>query len=753
MFLKAQLDKNADDQSESILLNWKVPVLGVVVVLTRYFSRHYPGYLLVFSHLFGVQTLQADDLGYLTPAWPKQVFSIPNADTVQDIRIPDFFQGQLYLKVEGADGGRSSIECTFTDSVAAGGPGALASTIFTVGTESGNIPAGSTLRFIIGRRGGSIDSQNPAGGGGGGGSGVYYSSEKTNDEWVLLLGAGGGGGGRTRCVDGNGLGVAGAYGRYSGDGYKTCNENKICTDWGTGHGSGSMGGQVYYHLGYGDGGGANSDSGGGGGGTGGAGESGFGGGDGGGKGEPGPLEDSMFPTAPGGAGSGPSGNGGRGWGGGGGGLGGYNDWSGGGGGGYAGGGGNGGGGGTHVPENHRQIIYLVTENELSTLRGFRAGTRVLQDGLAAYALYPTSGSRVIASDTEVTSDYTLFNAQSWVIESGVVLTIGQGVDLNIQAGAELINNGTIVNRGTIFSQGVIDNNNGAIISTIAPGRITNLGSITNDGSIYSCYYPIEGNDPSGNGVIAGCLLSADKGGESVCQAILGGIWTADTCAIDDFQLNLGRLLEIGAGATLFLNSGATLTNDGAIINLGEIDNSLGMVNDCGSWIGKNPTPNPVRDCILSENAAFCKNDLGARWNEIANTCTSGGYTVAEGEVLELNEGLLLYIQGQLENFGTVNNHGSVINQSRITNHESANINNYGRILTDLSFDSSLIFNRGYFTNFGYLYIDTDAIFDLDNSGLLYERCGSTYEGKDPINNGHDGITVEFCQVIFEDGFE
>ena len=119
----------------------------------------------------------------------------------------------------------------------------------------------------------------------------------------------------------------------------------------------------------------------------------------------------------------------------------------------------------------------------------------------------------------------------------------------------------------------------------------------------------------------------------------------------------------------------------------------------------------------------------------------------------MNEGLLLYIKGHLENFGTVNNHGSVINQSRITNHENANINNYGRMLTDLSFDSSLIFNQGYFTNFGYLYIDSDAIFDLDNFGALYERCGSTYEGKDPINNGHDGITVEFCPVIFEDAFE
>lgn len=79
----------------------------------------------------------------------------PNVE--QDFTVPAGFRGRLSLQVEGADGGNSRATYT-TDSgnitaFGEGGSRARVSANFYVGTSTYAIPGGSTLRFIVGRKG------------------------------------------------------------------------------------------------------------------------------------------------------------------------------------------------------------------------------------------------------------------------------------------------------------------------------------------------------------------------------------------------------------------------------------------------------------------------------------------------------------------------------------------------------------------------------------------------------------------------
>ncbi len=191
-------------------------------------------YVATLSFLPGMDTAQGANLN-----WDPYVYwyavgsSDPN--TVKDFTVPTGFTGQLSLQVEGADGGNSrSIYGTFLGDITAfgeGGPGARVSANFNIGPGTYDIPGGSTLRFIIGRKGESgneiiiggvsypqLESQNRRGGSGGGGSAVYLKLPGSSD-WILLAGAGGGGGAYSDTVELIPVSGNGYYGRHYGDGY------------------------------------------------------------------------------------------------------------------------------------------------------------------------------------------------------------------------------------------------------------------------------------------------------------------------------------------------------------------------------------------------------------------------------------------------------------------------------------------------------------------------------------------------------
>ena len=159
--------------------------------------------------------------------------------TYQDFKIPDDFVGVIYFRMFGGDGGFADAQedgsCLFK-----GGAGAEVYQELIVGDGDNEIPAGTTIRFIIGGKG---ESQGTNGGtaivwyagGGGGGTGIlaqFYEPNQGN-YWLILSAAGGGGGGYAKVF----LGCSGES-SHGGSGVTTRNGENVDDHEGGVHGSG-----------------------------------------------------------------------------------------------------------------------------------------------------------------------------------------------------------------------------------------------------------------------------------------------------------------------------------------------------------------------------------------------------------------------------------------------------------------------------------------------------------------------------------
>ena len=158
--------------------------------------------------------------------------------TYQDFKIPDDFVGVIYFRMFGGDGGFADAQqdgsCLYK-----GGAGAEVYQELIVGDGDNEIPAGSTIRFIIGGRG---ESQGTNGGavivyycgGGGGGTGILA---KINDNWVILSTAGGGGGAYAKVFNG----FCAQENRHGGSGVTSINGESVGDREGGVHGLGGQG--------------------------------------------------------------------------------------------------------------------------------------------------------------------------------------------------------------------------------------------------------------------------------------------------------------------------------------------------------------------------------------------------------------------------------------------------------------------------------------------------------------------------------
>lgn len=102
---------------------------------------------------------------------------------------------KITFTLNGGDGGSATVD-KYTS---LGGQGATVVATFDVGNGPGQIPVGSTLRYMVGVGGTSTITESSlsfgfVGAGGGGGSGVWYAPPGSNN-FTLLAVAGGGGGG------------------------------------------------------------------------------------------------------------------------------------------------------------------------------------------------------------------------------------------------------------------------------------------------------------------------------------------------------------------------------------------------------------------------------------------------------------------------------------------------------------------------------------------------------------------------------
>ena len=128
-------------------------------------------------------------------------YSVNYNGTYQDFIVPGN-AARIILNLKGGDGGKARVR--YSDGLAItntcnadGGEGATVAATFAVGNGAGKIPAGSTIRFIVGGVGESGNTNNTfAGwqtGGGGGATGILYKAPGMSNFEPLAIAGGGGG--------------------------------------------------------------------------------------------------------------------------------------------------------------------------------------------------------------------------------------------------------------------------------------------------------------------------------------------------------------------------------------------------------------------------------------------------------------------------------------------------------------------------------------------------------------------------------
>ena len=160
-------------------------------------------FILTFPSLFS----QYQNNGFLIDDGLEHTIPSNDPATYEDLKIPaNTSYNFIRLSVKGADGGRKNPPSAGDKHTKGGGEGAMVKGTFVIGNSTGEIPPGSTLRFIVGHHGGNTSSHGFSGGGGGGGTGVILipvGEENDSDNWVVLaVGGGGAGAGADCCYNG-----------------------------------------------------------------------------------------------------------------------------------------------------------------------------------------------------------------------------------------------------------------------------------------------------------------------------------------------------------------------------------------------------------------------------------------------------------------------------------------------------------------------------------------------------------------------
>ncbi|TNE47012.1 MAG: hypothetical protein EP344_19880 [Bacteroidetes bacterium] len=168
----------------------------------------------------------------------------------EEFMVPYTNYQYMTIRTEGADGGMRDVKEAWgaTRFKVKAGAGATIIGTYEIGTGDDQIPPGSFLRVVVGKKGDTRTGQTTAGCRGGGGTGVFVR-RYDDPEWRLLQVAGGGGGAYSDCCTVKKEGRSAETGRDGGDGGGTSQY----IDGGTNGGDGDVGGGLGLHDGYGGG--------------------------------------------------------------------------------------------------------------------------------------------------------------------------------------------------------------------------------------------------------------------------------------------------------------------------------------------------------------------------------------------------------------------------------------------------------------------------------------------------------------------
>jgi len=403
---------------------------------------------------------------------------------------------------------------------------------------------------------------------------------------------------------------------------------------------------------------------------------------------------------------------------------------------------------------------------------------ILRPDIVSAASY--AGSDPDALSFAFAEDISVKSTEIWEISAGQVLTIDNGTTLTVEGGAKLVNYGTIINNGflkvgdlgeitnfgiivnkeaILIRDGVIQNttefgsDKKAVIDNSQANYFQNLGTLNNEGYIYDPLTRLKGNNPKINPASSGYYLAGGIFGERACRLMSGNdvSWNAGsrTCSIESLWLLAGQTLEIRSGLTLEVNG--AFNNDGEIINNGLIDNSNGIVRQCGSYgpngIGTRWILNLsafIEDCTPPPEQTKCEAYGGTFVQGVnANTgvCTNPLGPVPAGQTLAIPSGVT-WIVGSFTNSGAINieQGGAMEVVGGFTNRGNGIIN-YG--LFSVGFDQGFAVpftftNDNAFINYGTINNSGDIVGD----GFINNFCGSSYNlirnfGTDPWANPFD----------------
>ena len=385
------------------------------------------------------------------------------------------------------------------------------------------------------------------------------------------------------------------------------------------------------------------------------------------------------------------------------------------------------------------------------------------------------------------------------VSAGEVFTIEYGEQFKVAAGSVFNNMGTIVNNGTLIVEesglinnagiivnreniriynGVIDNI--GVIDNSEGDHISNNGIINNVGEIFAPFDRYYGNQPMANLPLNSYYMGKSTQGSFGCR-VLGGTWqvlngstTTFTCITQNSWLRATSSLVIDTGVSLIVNG--TMNNEGSIENRGTINNSVGLIRQCGTFEGNQPTTLSQVDetCLVSVEAQLCS-DYGGTWNlsipnrcdlgtegSDSSSCTSGGIPVAQGAALTIRNGVSWYVPCTLENFGSINiEEGGELHVTGLLNNFrddttglglDAVINNDGLISLEEQSSSGIggvMQNDGFIYNSGIMTA-TSNISYIGGTGITENRCDSIFSVNRNLSIDQ-AIYDEACLVLDTDG--
>ncbi len=368
-----------------------------------------------------------------------------------------------------------------------------------------------------------------------------------------------------------------------------------------------------------------------------------------------------------------------------------------------------------------------------------------------------SGSSLVVGRAG-TGTFLEIRGGTFILPTGVTLSVGAGSELVVDAGASLSNQGELATQpglvgsgGVIFNGGsitdgvtsLLSNYAGCSILNVAGSTLLNNGTVTNKGTISNA--GVMGNGRTGDFSNTGTLANKGTLQNGGTFANDGGVITNN--AGGSISNGPGGTISNDASGTIDNNSGGKIANSGVISTAGTLINDAGGVitnlaggvinNKSGATFYNNPSGFVFNYGAITNSGAITSNGEFSNSGTLANSgdLTNSG-DLANGATIT-NSGAITS-NGVLTDDGTVSNSGSITSSGQMGITSVGSITNEGSVINSGKIDSNGTFVNG---QAGTLTIRGP----LDNQGIFYS-CGGYLEGSFALA-GNGAITCNAAQAV------